>query len=324
MCPESALTASAALPRSAILPPFGDYIRAIFALGRRAMRPALPALVFVYFYRLGMGLFMEFSPSAPGTHSGLPGSPAGFLMISAGYLPMLVLVYTPFLPFLDSLSRGGTASFFDAVKQVLEVAWQFLISLLVQIVILIAPVTLLLIAAGALTAGVSGGLIERIRPDMNITSTLRMWIVALFFIPSFLWIVFAGFHLLFATPSVVLERQGPLASIGQSWQLAGHYFWGILGRLLGYGLLVLIVSIVAATPAAILTAATAASGSSNPMFKVPGIIWSSAVDALLFPFGAAALLLLYRALVPAETLGAGGAATPGEAEPRATSPFIFE
>ena len=38
----------------------------------------------------------------------------------------------------------------------------------------------------------------------------------------------------------------------------------------------------------------------------------------------AALLLLYRALVPAGAVGAGGAGAPSEAEPRATSPFIFE
>ncbi len=324
MSPESVLPAAAALPRPAVLPPFGDYIRAIFALGRRALRPALPALVFVYFYRLGMGLFIEFSPASPGTHSGPPGSAAGFLMISAGYLPMLVLVYTPFLPFLDSLSRGGVASFVDAVKRVLEVAWQFLVSLIVQIVILFAPVALLLIAAGALTAGLSGGLIDYLRPELDLTSRLRMWIVALFFIPSIAWIVFAGFHLLFATPSVVLERRGPLASIGQSWRLAGHYFWGVLGRLLGYALLVLIVSIVAATPAAILNAAAAAAGSANPMLKVPGIVWSSAVDALLFPFGAAALLILYRAVVPAEALAPGYADGSVEAEPHPTSPFIFE
>ena len=151
MCPESALLASAALPRPAALPPFGDYIRATFALGRRAIRPALPALVFVYFYRLGMGLFMDFSPSALGTRAGAPGSAAGFLMVAAGYLPMLVLVYTPFLPFLDSLLRGGTASFVDAVKQVLEVAWQLLVSLILQVAVVITPVTVLLVAAGALT-----------------------------------------------------------------------------------------------------------------------------------------------------------------------------
>jgi hypothetical protein len=324
MCPESAVPASAALPRPAALPPFAEYIRAVFALGRRAIRPALPALVFVYFYRLGMGLFMDFSPSALGTRAGAPGSAGGFLMVAAGYLPMFVLVYTPFLPFLDSLLRGGRGSFLDAVKQVLEAAWQLLVSLILQVAVVVAPVALLLLAAGALTAGFSGGLVERLRPDMDFTTALRMWVVALFFIPSIAWIFFSGFHLIFATPYVVLERRGPLASIGQSWHIAGHYFWGLLGRILGYGLLVVLFSVIAATPTAILSAGLAASENTNPLFKVPGIVWSSAVDTLLFPFGAAALLLLYRAVVPAGSLAPGAADSPAEAEPRPVSPFIFE
>ncbi len=325
MISGSAPRPAAIVPRPALLPPFGEYIRAVWALGIRALRPALPALVFVYFYRLGMGLFMVYSTPPTDARSAMPGWPAGFLMMSAGYLPMLVLVYTPFLPFLDSLLRGGPASFVEAAKQVLEVAWQFLVSLIVQMAIVLAPVTLLAVAAGALSAGLHGaGLLERLQTGVDVTTALRLWIVALCLIPAFAWIVFAGFHLLFATPGVVLERLGPLAAIGHSWQIVGHYFWRLLGRLLGYGVLVVFVSIVATMPAAILTAAATASGTANPMLKVPGVVWSSAIEALLFPFGAAALLLLYRAIVPAGAPGPAGAEGSAEAEPRPTSPFLFE
>ena len=315
----------AIVPRPAILPPFAEYIRAVWALGLRGLRPALPALVFVYFYRLGMGLFMVYSTPPGAARSAMPGWPAAFLMMAAGYLPMLVLVYTPFLPFLDSLLRGGPASFVGAVKQVLEVAWQFLVSLIVQMVIVLAPVTILAVVAGALSAGLHGaGLLERLQTGLDVTTALRLWIVALCLIPAFAWIVFAAFHLLFATPGVVLERLGPLASIGHSWHIVGHYFWRLLGRLLGYAVLVMLASIVATMPAALLTAAATASGSANPMLKVPGVIWSSAIDALLFPFGAAALLILYRAIVPAEAPAPTAAEGSAVAEPRPTSPFLFE
>ena len=325
MPPESATRPAAILPRAALLPPFGEYIRAVWALGLRALRPGLPALVFVYFYRLGMGLYMAYSAPSSDTRPAMPGGPTAFLMMVAGYLPMLVLVYTPFLPFLDSLLRGSPASFVEAVKQVLEVAWQFLVSLIAQMVIVLAPVMILVVAAAALSMGVPGaGLLQRLQSGLDVATMLRLWIAALCLIPAFAWIVFAGFHLLFATPGVVLGRLGPLASIGHSWQIVGHYFWRLLGRLLGYALLVMLVSIVASMPAVFLTAAATASGTANPVLKIPGVIWSSAIDALLFPFGVAALLLLYRAIVPAGASAASGAAGSAEPEARPTSPFLFE
>lgn len=305
------------------LPAYGDYLREILALGRRSIRPALPAIVFVYFYRLGMGLYAEISPGGAGLREGGLGSIAAFLTLAAGYLPMLVLVYTPFLPFLDRLAREGTASFLGAVRQVLEVAFRYFVSLIAQICILVVPVALLAGLAAALTAGVSGGWMEHIRTGEDLTNALRATILLALLFPAFLWAFYAGMHLLFATPALVLSGRGPLASIRVSWQLVSGQFWGIFGRLLTYGLVLLLASVVLSLPSSFLNAALTASETTNPMFKIPSVIWVSAVDAFLFPFGVAALLILYRALAPeGAAAGAGGAAA--EAEARPTSPFIFE
>jgi hypothetical protein len=305
------------------LPAYGDYFRAILALGRRAIRPALPAIVFVYFYRLGMGLYKELTPGEAGLHEGGLAGVAAFLTLAAGYLPMLVLIYTPFLPFLDGLARGGTSSFLDAVRQVLEVAWKYLLSLVAQLVILLLPAMLLAGIAAALAAGVSGGWIEHLRPGENLSNALRGTILLTFLIPAFLWILYAAIHLLFATPALVLSRRGPFASIGVSWGLVSRHFWSLVGRLLAYAALALLAFVVLSLPSWFLGAALAMSGNTNPVLKIPSVVWVSGVDALLFPFGVAALLILYRALVP-EPAAAGAEPAGPEGEHRPTSPFIFE
>ena len=43
------------------LPPLSTFLRATMALGRASIGPALPALAFLYFYRLGMGLYLTLS-----------------------------------------------------------------------------------------------------------------------------------------------------------------------------------------------------------------------------------------------------------------------
>jgi hypothetical protein len=311
-----------------LLPPVSDYLRAIIALGRRALRPALPAIAFVYFYRLGMGLYMDLSPAAPNFASGGAGAIAAFLMLAAGYLPMLVLVYTPFLPFLDEIQRGGRGDFFAAIRRVLDAALPFLASFVVQLTIVLAPVVLLIGIGAALAATLSSGWLELLRPRQEIPMALRATILLVFFVPAFAWLIYSGFHVLFATPGVVLGGRGPMAAIGDSWRMVRTHFWGLAGRLLAYALLLILVSVVAALPSGIINMALSASGNENPMFKIPAIVWASAVDALLFPFGVAALLLLYRSIVPAVTptqaAGGAGTAVPAEGEPRPTSPFVFE
>ena len=311
---------------AAVLPSVADYFRAIFSLGRRALRPAVPAIAFVYFYRLGMGLYMDLSPGAPNIESGGAGAIAAFLMLAAGYLPMLVLVYTPFLPFLDEIMRGGPGSFLGAIRRVLDVALQFLASFVVQLVIALGPVFLLVGIGTALAHSFSGGWLELMPRRQEIPMALRATILLVFFVPAFAWLVYSFFHLLFATPAVVLEGRGPLAAIGDSWRIVRTHFWGIAGRLLAYGIALFFVSIAAALPAGIINMALKVSGNENPMFRIPAIAWASVVDALLFPFGVAALLVLYRAIVPvAAPAAAVGTGTPGEGgEPRPTSPFVFE
>ena len=309
------------------LPAYGDYLRAILALGRRAIRPALPAIVFVYFYRLGMGLYTELSAEGSGLREGGLPSVMAFLTLAAGYLPMLVLVYTPFLPFLDRLSREGTASFLEAVREVLEVALKYLLSLVAQFAIVLFPMTLLLGVAVALTKGVSAGWIQHIGPGEDLSMALRGTILLAFLIPAMVWLVYSGLHLLFATPALVLSRRGPLASIRVSWGIVSRDFWGLLGRLLTYALLFLLASVAFSLPSIFLSTALVASGNTNPMLKIPGVIWASGVDAFLFPFGVAALLLLYRALVPHQPEGSAAPGAEGvapETEYRPSSPFTFE
>lgn len=315
------------LPRMApLLPPVADYFRAIYALGRRALKPALPAMAFVYFYRLGMGLYLDLSPSAPDLDTMGAGSIAGFLMLAAGYLPMLVLVYTPFVPFLDEIHRGGRGDFFAAMRRVLDAAPRFLASFIVQLLIVLGPVLILVAIAGALTAMFSGGWIDLLPARREIPMALRGLILLVFFVPALIWLVYSAFHMLFAVPALVLEGRGPLACIGDSWRIVRTHFGGIAGRLLAYVILLFFVSVLAALPSGFITMALQVTGNEDPMFRIPAIAWASAVDALLFPFGVAALLLLYRAVVPAAPPEppAGGPSAPPEGEPRPTSPFVFE
>ncbi|MEK7315235.1 MAG: hypothetical protein AAB011_03570, partial [Candidatus Eisenbacteria bacterium] len=55
------LSPQAARPGVLPAPSVGEFLRQVFALGRRSILPALPILVLLYFYRFGMGLYMIFS-----------------------------------------------------------------------------------------------------------------------------------------------------------------------------------------------------------------------------------------------------------------------
>jgi hypothetical protein len=146
-------------------------------------------------------------------------------------------------------------------------------------------------------------------------------------VPSLLWSCLAGFLLIFAIPALVLDGQGPIESIRTSVGLVRRHFGGVLGRLLAYFALAFLVAIVAAIPSTFLSAAITASGNENPMLRIPGEIWMSALDAFLFPFGVAALVVLYRTVAPAAARAATAAA-PGTLLPEesrlTTSPFPFE
>jgi hypothetical protein len=311
--------ATSALPQRRGLPSIPDYLHAVGALGLGSIRNALPAIAFLYFYRLGMGLYLAFSVSNESPF-GLPEAQAriaSVLAISATYLPLLVLVYTPFLPLQDAILRGQRRSFWDSVRHVLERLWYFVVSVVAQVALVLGPPAILV---GALAVWVRT---LPPRPD-----ELVHLLALAAFVPCLAWIMLAALFLLFATPAVVLDDRGPIRSIRESVRHVAEHLGGILGRLFVAGLLVMLAAIAASLPDAILEAASSAAGYDNPVLRIARAVWESAVSALLFPFTVAALTVLYRAVVPAAGaagLVAGTPTTPSEAAPRpATSPFTFE
>jgi len=304
------------------LPAPGDYLRTLFDLGRRSIPPALAALVFLWFYRFGTGLYLELA--AQGT------SPLGFrderafliqgLMKVSAYLPLLVLVYTPFLPLQDSLLRGESRSFVSSIRHVLERMVPFVLSVIVQLAIMFGPIAIL-----------AGVLIAVIAPHPDLPKEIVLVIAVAAFIPMVIWLLLAGFFLAFAIPGVVLSDLGPIQSIAASARLVGTHFWGLLGRFIAFTFVLFLVVMVGSIPALVLGATAAAVSRAESVFRIGSILWSSLVAALTFPFGVASLLVLYRSMVPA---GAAPDAVPGEAgihapgaplpEGERPAPFQFE
>ena len=296
------------------LPPIDTYLRAVIALGFASLRLAIPALGFLYFYRLAMDLYLALSSDSS--------SPMGIydertLVVTAAmtivaYLPMLVLVYTPFLPLQDFILRGERQSFGAAVRLVLERLVPFVISVIAQAILILGPPALFFTGAALLLGALPS------KPE----ELVRLLVLASL-LPSILYVIVIGFFLIFAIPSVVLDGRGPLAAIRQSFAIVGRHFGGVVGRLLVFFLLLLIAAVAGSLPEAILNAATAAANVDHPAFKIAGAIWGAAVSAFLFPFTVAALMVLYRAAVPARA-GAVPGATGGPEERLAASPYRFE
>jgi len=310
-----AIEGTAAAPGRSSLPPVDTYLRAVIALGFASLRRALPALGFFYCYRLGMGLYLALSADSS--------SPLGIydertIILTAAinivaYLPLLVLITTPFLPLQDSILRGEPRSFGACVRAVLERLVPFVISVITQAILLIGPPALFFTGAVLLLGALPSKPEELVR--LLVLASLA---------PSFLYVIVIGLFLLFAIPLIVLDGRGPLAGIRQSFGIVGRHFGGLLPRLFIAFVLLVIATVAGSLPAAILDTATAAAGVDHPAFKIAGAIWKAAVAAFLFPFTIAALMVLYRAAVPARAGGAG-ADLPGEPEARATaSPYRFE
>jgi hypothetical protein len=297
------------------LPPIDTYLRSVVALGFASLRRALPALGFLYFYRLGMGLYLALSSdsSSPlGTYDERTIVLTAAVQIVA-YLPMLVLITTPFLPLQDSILRGEPRSFGASVRQVLERLVPFVISVIAQAVLLIGPPALFFTGAALLLGALPSKPEELVR--LLVLASLA---------PSLLYFLVIGLFLLFAIPLVVVDGRGPLAAIRQSFGIVARHFGGILGRLLIAFLLLVIAGVAGSLPAAILGAVTAAASVDHPAFKIAGAIWGAAVSAFLFPFTVAVLMVLYRAAVPARA-GAAGPDPSGEPEGRPTAnPYRFE
>ena len=301
------------------LPPTDTYLRAVIALGFASLRLALPALGFLYFYRLGMSVYLALSRD--------PTSPLGMtdertVIISAAtdivaYLPMLVLVVTPILAIQDSILRGQRQTFGAAVRLVLERLVHFIISVISQAVLILGPPSLFFAGAVLLLGALPS------KPE----ELIRLLVIASL-IPSVLYVIVIAFFLIFAIPAVVLDGRGPFAAMRQSFAVVGRHFGGIFARLFIFTVLLVIATVAMSLPGVILEAAAAAASVNHPAFRIAAAIWKAAVSAFLFPFSVAALLVLYRAAVPARA-GAAGPDTTGEIpaveEVRpAASPYRFE
>ena len=294
------------------LPYVADYLRAIVDLGRRSFRPALPALLLLYFYRLAIGVYMALSDYTYPEGGDAIGAILPQVAIMGTFVPLLLLIYTPFLPLQDGLLRGRGVSFTAAIRQVFEVSWNFMLSGVAQVLILFTPFVALCLVAGIMVS-VSGA-------DPEAARVVAMAFVLL---AGCLWTLVGSLFLMFATPAVVLDGEGPVRSISTSIRLVRGHLSGLVGRLVAFAFVATIAYLFAMMPAAILTAAERSSDVVSVPFKVAGVIWSSAVDTLSFPFWVAALMVLYRALVPPASDAQSRAALAIEAEfrPASTAPF---
>jgi hypothetical protein len=269
------------------LPRVADYLSAVVDLGRRSLRPALPALAFLYFYRVGMGVYMALSNYNYSLGPDAMAAVLPVLVVMVGFLPMLLLVYTPFLPLQDGILQGAPISFLPAIRRVLEMSWIFALSGIAQLVVFFVPF---------LVAGVALGLLL---PDTaGEADPSRLVFLSIVMAAAFAWMLIAGILLMFATPAVVLDAEGPVRSIRTSIRLVLGNLGAVLGRLFAFAFLATVLYIAATMPAQILSAVERASGSTSAPLKIAAVIWTSAIDTLFFPFWVAALLVLYRSLAP--------------------------
>jgi len=276
------------------LPSFADYLRQVWELGRRSLRPALPALALLYFYRVGVGAYMALSDySYPlGTDAMTDIVPQ--MAVIATFVPLLLLVYTPFLPLQDSLLTGRSMTFAAAIRRVLETAWNFTLSGVAQATVFFVPFLAICFVAGLALPESTGE-----------TNPYRVLVFSLALLAGFAWAAVAGLLMMFATPAVVLDDEGPIQSLRTSSRLVLANLGGVLGRLAAFAFLAIVFYIAATLPSGILAAAERASGVSSAPLKIAGVIWASLADTISFPFWVAALMVLYRSLMPrAETRGA--------------------
>jgi hypothetical protein len=276
-------------------------------------------------YRFGMGLYSIFvgPPAVPG--GDLDAARWASVIVAAGaYLPLLVLVFTPFLPLQDALLQGRRIGFFDGVKHVLERVAPFAINGLVQLALILGPCLVMFGVAAFLAAGLPAEAAV-LRPMLFLSTLL----------PVGLWAALAFFFLSFATPSLILDDVGPFAAIRESVRLVRRSFGGLLGRWQLVGFALFLALIFASLPSSMIAAVSAVSGTRHVGAQIAGTFWTSLVSAATFPFTVSALLILYRALVPARSAAPAGAgaspgpavagapAAPPEPEPPA-SPYRFE
>jgi len=274
-------------PARAALPGIADYFRAIWDLGRRSLKPALPALAFLYFYRLGMGAYIAMSDTTYPQGADAIGAIVPQIVVIASFVPLLLLVYTPFLPLQEALLRGRKMNFLTAIRRVLETTWNFMVSGIVQMLVFFVPFAVILVIAGIMMPSTGGE-----------AYSARLLAMSFAFLAGVVWWFIAGLLMIFATPAVVLDGEGPVQSIRTSFRLVTRNLGGVLGRFIAFAFLSLVLYIFASMPATILTTIERSSGLSSVPLKIASVVWSSALDTIFFPFWVAALMVLYRALRP--------------------------
>lgn len=301
------------------LPRVGPYLRALYDLGMKSIPAALPALLFLWFYHFGTSLYLVLAGGVT--------SPLGFrdnqailvqlFMKVSAYLPLLVCVYTPFLPLQDSLLRGGRITFVDAIRHVLERLVPFALSVLMQMAIVFIPVAL-----------ITGLLLAVVTPFPDLPRGVVILLGMATAGPIMIWLFVSGMFLVFAVPAVVLDGHGPMRSISVSVRLVAGHFWGVFWRFFVFFLVLFVAVMIASIPAALFGAIGGAVPRVELAFRVVMILWTSLVTALTFPFWVGALIVLYRSLAPAS----GASAIADESEALAAklaagqhpTPFIFE
>ena len=219
------------------------------------------------------------------------------------YLPVLVLIYTPFLPLQDGLLRGERRSFLDCVQLVLERLPHVFLSVILQILIAFVPPSLIL-----------GGIVAALNSLPSKHEPWQQLVLYMALAPCLVWIGIVGFFLIYAIPLLVLEKRGPLKSIRLSFDLVAHRFSGILGRLFVFLCLFMLAAIALSMPEAMIQAWSSVARVDHPAVRISAAIWSAGVSAVMFPFSVAALMVLFRSSVPA-----GGAARGRTRRPRRRS-----
>jgi len=280
-----------------------DYLRGVWDLGRRSMRPALPALAFLYFYRVGVGAYMAVAGRTTVLGTAAMADILPRVAVAASLLPILLLIYTPMLPLQDSLLRGQPTTFLAAVRRVLESAWALAVSGIVQGFAILAPFLLVCVAAALLVPTPVG---EAMDPS-------KLFTVVVVAIAGLFGMFLVGVLLMFSTPALLLDGEGPVKSIGTSVRLVAAHPGAVLTRLLAFLFLSFVALIMLTMPTQILSQIGEASGGQPLAMKVATVIWTSAVATLFFPFGVASLTVLYRSLVPYRG-GRAGAPVPLDEE----------
>jgi len=266
-------------PEMVLLPGVPAYLRSVFELGRCSLRPALPALAFLFLYRLGIGAYgaltnysFAMGKGALGLKAVVNATPILFL----AFISFLAFIYVPFLPLQESLLRGRPIHFLEAIRRVLRVSVNLTLSGIAQVLILLGPISPIAFIGARLLPDPFGPL---------------LWI-------GFAWLAAAAFFMIFATPAVVLDGEGPLHSLWTSCRLVSRNLGSALGRLLTLAFLAVVAYKLATIPSSILGAVGRTSGVAAAPIKLAAVNWTSAADTLFFPFWVAGVMVLYRSLRP--------------------------